>query len=104
MIAQYRTEYPLRLMCRVLAVSPAGFYAWQRRPPSARQVQDTGLQVAIAVAHRQSRRRYGSPRLQVDLRENGHRVGRERIRRLMRALGPWGSGGRRGGGSGSPRR
>lgn len=84
MIAQHRAEYPLRLMCRVLEVSPAGFYAWQRRAPSARQRQDTQLRVQIAASHRRSRRRYGSPRILRDLREAGTRVSRRRVARLMR--------------------
>jgi putative transposase len=88
MIAQHRVEFPLRLMCRVLAVSPAGFYAWQRRGPSARQQADTRLGVQIAAFHRRSRRRYGSPRIHRDLREEaGGRVSRKRVARMMRAAG-----------------
>jgi transposase InsO family protein len=87
MIARYRSEYPLRLMCRVLAVSPAGFYAWQRRPPSARRQQDPPLQVAIAASHRRSGRTYGSPRILEDLQAAGTRVSRKRVARLMRAAG-----------------
>jgi putative transposase len=87
MIALHRAEYPLRLMCRVLAVSPAGFYAWQRRPPSRRHQEDTRLHVAIAASHRRSRRTYGSPRILEDLQEAGVRVSRRRIARLMRAAG-----------------
>ena len=88
MIAQHRADYPLRLMCRVLAVSPSGFYAWQRRPPSARQQADTRLGVHIAAFHRRSRRRYGSPRIQRDLREEaGIQVSRKRVARVMREAG-----------------
>jgi len=88
MIAQHRAEYPLRLMCRVLAVSPSGFYAWQRRPPTTRQEEDTRLGVHIAAFHRRSCQRYGSPRIQRDLREEaGERVSRKRVARLMRAAG-----------------
>ena len=88
MIAQHRAAYPLRLMCRVLEVTPAGFYAWQRRPPSARQQEDTRLRVQIAAFHRRSRRRYGSPRILRDLRqEAGERVSRKRVARLMREAG-----------------
>jgi transposase InsO family protein len=88
MIAQHRAEYPLRLMCRVLTVSPAGFYAWQRRAPSARQSADTLLQVQVAAFHRRSRRRYGSPRIHRDLRdEAGLRVSRKRVARVMREAG-----------------
>lgn len=88
MIAQHRAEYPLRLMCRVLAVSPAGFYAWQRRPPSARAQADVLLGVQVAALHRRSQRRYGSPRIHRDLREEaGVRVSRKRVARLMGAAG-----------------
>ena len=87
MIAQHRADYPLRLMCRVLAVSPSGFYAWQRRPPSARQGQDTRLRVTIAALHRQSRQTYGTPRIHRDLRAAGERVAKKRIARLLREQG-----------------
>jgi putative transposase len=87
MIAQYRGHYPLRLMCRVLEVSPASFYAWQDRPPSARQAEDTRLRVTIAALHRQSRQTYGSPRILRDLKAAGERVARKRVARLLREQG-----------------
>ena len=87
MIARHRGQYPLRLMCRVLEVTPAGFYAWWTRPPSARRQQDTQLHVQIAAFHRRSRRRYGSPRILKDLQEAGVRVSRKRVARVMREAG-----------------
>lgn len=87
MIAQYRGQYPLRLMCRVLAVSPAGFYAWQRRAPSARAREDTRLRVTVAALHRQSRQTYGSPRILRDLRAAGERVAQKRVARLLQEQG-----------------
>lgn len=88
MIAQHRAEYPLRRMCRVLDVTPAGFYAWRRRAPSARAQQDRGLQVEIAAFHRRSWKRYASPRTLRDLREEaGRRVSRKRVAHLMREAG-----------------
>ena len=87
MIAQHRGQYPLRLMCRVLAVSPAGFYAWQRRLPSPRQQDDARLRVTIAALHRQSRQTYGSPRILRDLRAAGERVAQKRVARLLQEQG-----------------
>lgn len=88
MIAQHRAEFPLRLMCRVLAVSPSGFHAWRQRRPSARAVADVRLSVQIAAFHRRSRQAYGSPRLRQDLQdEAGVRVSRKRVARLMREAG-----------------
>lgn len=48
-IACLRGEYPLILMCRVLSMSRAAFYAWQQRPPSARAQEDRRLSVALAA-------------------------------------------------------
>ena len=90
-IARYRGEYPVRLMCRALEVSPAGFYAAQRRPPSARSQQDQRLRLAIRTAHRQSHRRYGAPKIHAELRAQGVRCGRKRVARLMRLDELWGT-------------
>jgi putative transposase len=82
-----KAHYPIRLMCRCLAVSRSGYYAWRKRPRSARVQQDARLRVEIAASHAASRRTYGSPRILRDLREEGHRVSRKRVARLMRDLG-----------------
>jgi putative transposase len=86
-IAQYRADYPVTLMCRVLAVSRTGFYAWLERVPSARAQLDGRLRVAIRVIHAASRRAYGSPRIHRELRAQGQRHSRKRIARLMRLDG-----------------
>ena len=82
-----KAYYPIRLLCRCLAVSRSGFYAWRRRPRSARAQEDARLKVEIAGMHSASRRTYGSPRILRDLREEGHRVSRKRVARLMCELG-----------------
>ena len=86
-IAAHRAEYPVRLMCRVLVVSRAGFYAWLDRTPSRRAHTDARLRVAIRAIHAESRRTYGSPRIHRELRAQGQRHGRKRIARLMRHEG-----------------
>jgi hypothetical protein len=58
-----KAYYPIRLLCRCLAVSRSGFYAWRRRPRSARAREDARLKVEIAGMHSASRRTYGSPRI-----------------------------------------
>jgi len=82
-----KAHYPIRLLCRCLAVSRSGYYAWRKRPPSPRVKQDARLKVEIAASHSASRRTYGSPRILRDLREDDHRVSRKRVARLMRELG-----------------
>jgi putative transposase len=75
-------------MCRLLKVSPSGFYAWDERPISARQRADIALTARIHEIHRRSRETYGSPMIHAELSdEHGIRVGRKRVARLMRAAG-----------------
>ena len=80
-------RFPIRLMCRALAVSPAGYYAWRDWPESRRSVHNRTLLSAIRVIHRESRETYGSPSIWDALIKQGHGVGENRIARLMRAEG-----------------
>jgi putative transposase len=86
-IQEHDRRYPIRLMCRALAVSAAGYYAWRVRPESARSVSDRTTLSAIRVIHRESRETYGSPRIWDVLIKQGHRIGEHRVARLMRQDG-----------------
>lgn len=86
-IQRHRREFPLGLMCRVLAVARSGYYAWARRAPSRRTYIDQQLSTAIRAVHAASRRTYGSPRVQAELVAQGWRCGRHRVARLMRTAG-----------------
>lgn len=86
-ITEHVRRFPIRLMCRALAVSAAGYYAWTARPASTRTVANRRLVNDIRVLHAQSRRTYGSPRITHDLRESGQRVSENRVARLMREHG-----------------
>jgi transposase InsO family protein len=79
-----KAQYPVRTLCRALAVSPSGYYAWVGRAPAPRAVQDAGLRVQLRQAYAAHRGRYGSPRLHQVLRAHGARIGRKRVMRLMR--------------------
>ena len=68
-ITQHRGSFDVTLMCRVLDVSPSGFYATQQRAPSARAGRDEQLTVQIRAAHQQSRRR---PRRFVRTTDSAH--------------------------------
>jgi putative transposase len=72
------------LMCRVLAVSVSGYYAWRTRGPSQRAQANATLSEQIRLAHWESRGSYGSPRIHAELSERGYRCNRKRIARLMR--------------------
>jgi putative transposase len=86
-IARLRDEFPVRLMCRLLGVSRAGFYVAQGRAPSARARADQRLRVEIRAAYQTSKERYGAPKIHADLRARGTACGRHRVARLMREDG-----------------
>lgn len=74
----------VRTLCRVLKVSRSGFYAWRDRPPSPRALADAVLTERIRQIHVASDGNYGSPNIHAELRDEGTRVGRKRVARLMR--------------------
>jgi putative transposase len=81
-----KAHYPIRVMARVLGVTPSGYYAWRGRPLIRPQVRRNDLlRRRIRVIHAESWKAYGSPRILRALREEGVRVGRNRVIRLMRA-------------------
>ena len=84
-IAAEKANYPVSLLCRMLGVSRSGFHAWAGRPPSERAIADARLSVRIGEIHKRSRESYGARRIHLDLRDEGIRVGRKRVERLMRA-------------------
>jgi putative transposase len=69
-IAAAKAHYPVSLLCRVLGVSRASFYAWCDRGPSARQLADQQLLQQISRIHRASRGTYGAPRVHAELRDD----------------------------------
>lgn len=77
--------YPIRRVSRVLGVSPSGFYAWRKRPPSKREQADDMLTQEIKKIHQKSKGTYGAPRIHAELAEQGLHVGRKRVARLMKA-------------------
>ncbi len=82
-----QADFPVRAMCRVLGLSPSGYYAWLQRPPSARARANEVLRAEIRRIHRFSRASYGRPRMYAELRDEGHRVNHKRVSRLMRLDG-----------------
>lgn len=82
-------------MCRLLGVSPSGFYAWLKRPQSKRSMEDDSLKKRIKEIHDRSRGTYGSPRIFAELKFVGIRLAKKRIQRLMKELGIVGASRRR---------
>ena len=74
-------------MCRVLGVSASGYYAWLKRGPSRRAQENEALSKRIAEIHQASHGTYGARRVHAELVASGEQLSRQRVARLMRALG-----------------
>jgi putative transposase len=86
-IYQHRRRYSVRRMCRVLSVSPSGYYDWVDRPLSARSQRHRRLTAQIQLLHQASRETYGAPRIHRDLVETGEVIGKNTVAMLMRRGG-----------------
>ena len=82
-----KAHHAVRMLCRVLSVSPSGYYAWLARPPSTHATEDERLATHIRAVHTESDGTYGSPRIHAELREQGLSTSRKRVARLMREQG-----------------
>ena len=83
----HQPEFRLASMCRVLQVSRSGFYAWQRRQPSARTQANHALIARMRVLHQQTHEAYGARKMWPLLKREGLACGRHRVARLRRQAG-----------------
>lgn len=90
-IQQYTGQCPVARRCRLLDVTPGGYYAWRDRPESARCQSDRILAVQIAALFHAFDKVYGSPRVWKELREQPEPVlcSRKRVARLMQQQELW---------------
>ena len=87
LIEAEKAQHPVSLLCSVLGVTRAGFYAWRQRGPSRRALGDAELAALIGRVFVESLETYGAPRVHAELsKAHGVRVGRKRVARLMRQL------------------
>ena len=83
-VAKHRGTWPVDVLCESLGISRSGFYAWRRRPVSERTRTDTAILVTIRASFVLSDSTYGVRRMLDEVRDAGHRCGRDRVGRLMR--------------------
>ena len=86
-IAAEKAHHSLTVLCRCLRVTRSGFYAWRKRPESARAQRDRRLKGLVHASFAASQQRYGSPRVHRDLLAQQERVRRKRVIRLMQEDG-----------------
>jgi putative transposase len=83
-IDQHKDQWPVRLLCDTLDVSPAGYYAWRQRPTSEQQQRRDALVVEIRAIHAEVKARYGSPRIHAELLARGQECCVNTVAKLMR--------------------
>jgi transposase InsO family protein len=76
--------FPVRMMCRVLAVSPSGYYGWRDRPHSQRSEANLKLTHEIKCIFYKEKSRVGARRIAKRLNAEGNPAGRHRVARIMR--------------------
>ena len=86
-ITRHRGEFEVRLMCRVLEVSPSGYYASRKRPSSWHALIDEVLMARVRIIHEASNETYGAPRVHRELQAEGLPASPKRVARLMREEG-----------------
>lgn len=86
-ILQHSTEFPIRLMCRLLEVSSSRYYEWKKQKPSQMAQANTQLAAEIQLIFEKEKARAGSPRITKRLRESGKQVNKKRVARIMKANG-----------------
>lgn len=84
-VNDHRHEHAVQLMCRLLEVSPSGFYEWVKQPLSERAIEDQRLLVLIRASYTGSGGVYGYRRVHLDLREVGETCGKHKVARIMKA-------------------
>ena len=93
-----KTDFTITTLCRVCGVSTSGFYDWVERmaaDPRRAERDDAEVLARIRAAHRNSRGRYGEPRITAQLARDGVAVNHKRVERLMAVNGIAGRCGRR---------
>lgn len=83
-INDHRRAHAVQKMCRLLNLSPSGFYEWAKRPLSARAIEDQRLLGLIRASYAASGGVCDARRVYLDLREIGETCGKHRVARIMR--------------------
>ena len=62
-VQAHQAKHRLTRLCQTLGVSRSGYYAWRRRPASARTRANARLLEQLRQLHRQTKARYGAVKM-----------------------------------------
>ena len=86
-VSAQKANYSVSELCHALEVSTSGYYAWCKREKSQRHLDDERFLELIKSIFKASRETYGSPRIFEALKELGHKIGKNRVTRIMKENG-----------------
>jgi len=82
-----KSNFTITRMVRLLEVSRSGYYAWIKRGPSKRALRQERIEQKVAWFHGESDEVSGSPKILMDLRDDGEVISRKTVAKTMRRLG-----------------
>lgn len=83
-MAAHERQFSVKRMCHALGLRRSGYYAWRKRPISARDKANEALLERIREVFEKSRRTYGSQRIQQYFLRHGQTYSRHRVARIMK--------------------
>ena len=79
--------FPIEKMCKVLLVSSGSYYRWKKQKITARLQRKIAIKEQITLIYFESKQRYGSPRITLELQSLGYKVSRITIAKYIKELG-----------------
>ncbi|MFE3849506.1 IS3 family transposase [Flavobacterium sp. LB3P45] len=79
--------FPIEKMCKVLQVSSGSYYRWKKQTITARQQRKITIKEKITLIYFESKQRYGSPRITLELWSIGYKISRITVAKYMKQLG-----------------
>ncbi|MGN7811797.1 IS3 family transposase [Flavobacterium sp. 22076] len=79
-------EYPVRLMCEAVNFNRDTYYTWKNQTISNKKTRKKLIKKEIVIIFHNAKRRYGTPRIKVELQNLGYKVARKTIKKYMKEL------------------
>jgi transposase InsO family protein len=86
-MAEYARTYPVQELCRVLGVSRSAYYAWRSGHSHRLKDSKAGISQKIKSIFEEHLGRYGTRRIQAELKDQGLLIGRYQIRNRLKEQG-----------------
>lgn len=86
-IKNHEKIFPIEKMCQVLAVSSSGYYRYKNKKSSIRLQKIKVIKAKITSIYFETKQRYGSPRMTLELQSLGYKISRITVAKYMKKMG-----------------